>query len=62
MLVLSRKQGEVLRITDTQTGEIIRLAVIEFKPGKVKIGTEASSRFKILREELIQSSPEENAK
>ena len=47
MLVLTRKQGEVIHI-----GEGIAIKVIKTGKGTVKIGIEAPSNVKVLRGEL----------
>jgi carbon storage regulator len=55
MLILTRKAGEAIRI-----GEQIRLQVIEVSKGFVKIGIDAPSEIKILREEVYERVREEN--
>jgi carbon storage regulator CsrA len=51
MLVLSRKQDEELVIKDELTGEVIRVAVVEIRGNKTRIGISASERFTVLRPE-----------
>lgn len=48
MLVLSRKQGESIRINDN-----ITIKIVSVGPGRVKIAIDAPSNVTILREELI---------
>ncbi len=61
MLVLSRKIGEAIVI-----GDGIRIVVVSFAQGRVKIGIEAPESTLILREELfkvsVQDAVEEAAK
>lgn len=52
MLVLTRKDGERIVITDQETGEEIVLWVARIGCDNVRLGVEASRRFRILREEL----------
>ena len=47
MLVLSRKEGERLRL-----GESIVLTVVKLKGDKVRLGIEAPSDMLVLRDEL----------
>lgn len=47
MLVLSRKQGESIRINDN-----ITIKVVSVGPGRVKIAIDAPSNVTILRQEL----------
>jgi carbon storage regulator len=47
MLVLSRKQGESIRINDNITINIVNVG-----PGRVKIAIDAPSSVTILRQEL----------
>ena len=47
MLVLSRKEGEVIWINDT-----VKITICQVDRGKVRIGIEAPPEMKILREEL----------
>lgn len=47
MLVLSRKQGEAIRINDSITIRIVNVSL-----GRVKIAIDAPSNVTILREEL----------
>ena len=47
MLVLSRKQGESIRINDN-----ITIKIVSVGPGRVKIAIDAPSNVTILRQEL----------
>ncbi len=63
MLVLSRKVGEKIIIRDTETGEAISVMLVEMHargnlPSHVRLGIEASRRFRISREELDSGSTE----
>jgi carbon storage regulator len=49
MLVLSRKPGQ-----RTLIGDSIVVTVIEVSPGRVRLGIEAPTGVRILREELIE--------
>ena len=53
MLVLSRKNQQVIRIGD----EII-LKIVEIRGDKVRLGIEAPEHVHIVREELLPISPE----
>ena len=53
MLVLSRKEGESI-ILQTETGESIKIQVVNIKGNQVKIGIEAARSVKISREEIIE--------
>ena len=48
MLVLARKLDEVICI-----GDKIRIKVVEFRPGIVKLGIEAPDDVVIMRKELL---------
>lgn len=50
MLVITRKNGEGLRI-----GENIRVTVVETSKDRVKIGIEAPSDVRIIRNELFDT-------
>jgi len=52
MLVLTRRTGESLLI-----GENIRIVVIRFADGGVKLGIEAPKEIPILRGELLAAKP-----
>ena len=52
MLVLTRRTGESLLI-----GENIRIVVIRFADGGVKLGIEAPKAIPILRGELLAAKP-----
>lgn len=51
MLVLARKQGEVIFV-----GAEIAIRVVKLKSGTVKIGIDAPMEMKVLRGELIDGS------
>lgn len=51
MLVLARKLDEVICI-----GDKIRIKVVEFRPGIVKLGIEAPDDVVIMRKELLPES------
>lgn len=53
MLVLSRKKGERIVIKNRQTGEEIKVALINVVGQKAKIGIDASDNVWIMREEII---------
>jgi len=53
MLLLTRKLGEVIYITDNVTGEEVTLIVSEINQNNVKIGLEdPNMRFTFLRKEV----------
>lgn len=51
MLVLSRKQGEVIVITTPQ-GERIEITTVDIDRGKIRLGIQADLGFKIYRKEI----------
>ncbi len=53
MLVLSRKEGESI-ILQTETGESIKIQVVNIKGNQVKIGIEAARSVKVSREEIME--------
>ncbi|MBS0262040.1 MAG: carbon storage regulator [Planctomycetes bacterium] len=55
MLVLTRKENEAIVIRD-QFGAEIRLSVKAISGNKVRLGIEAPSDVRILREEVAQMS------
>ena len=61
MLVLSRKVGESIVISDT-----IRVTVVQANNGRIRLGIEAPPKVIVLREELTKScfnsSPSKNGK
>ena len=57
MLILSRKEGESIVISDN-----IRVKVVSAEKGVVKLGIEAPSDISILRSELIKAVEEANRK
>lgn len=52
MLVLTRKAGQSI-VIKTDTGDEIEILVLNISGNQVKIGTEASNKYKILRNELM---------
>jgi carbon storage regulator len=50
MLVLSRKVGESIVISET-----IRVTVLQAKNGRIRLGIDAPPEVKVLREELTMS-------
>jgi carbon storage regulator len=55
MLVLTRKTGEGISI-----GDGIKIRVVEIKGGQVRLGIDAPSEFRILREEIRDKVQMEN--
>lgn len=55
MLVLTRRTDEAVLVGDT-----IRVTVLGIEGDKVKLGVEAPISIRILREELIRQTGEEN--
>ncbi|HDL89314.1 MAG TPA: carbon storage regulator [Thermodesulforhabdus norvegica] len=56
-LVLSRKEGESIRI-----GDSIQIVVTEIGPNRVKLGIKSPRSIPVYREELYQKIQEENRK
>lgn len=50
MLVLTRKLGEIIRV-----GDAVTVRVLEVKGNQVRLGIEAPSDVRILREEVYQA-------
>ena len=57
MLTLTRRPHEEIVVIDTQTGERIIVAAIGCRGNEMKIGIEATERFRILRRELVEGAP-----
>lgn len=55
MLILTRKEGEGIRL-----GDNIRIVLVQLKGNQVRVGIECPSNMRVLREELYQSVREEN--
>jgi len=55
MLVLSRKPGETIQISDN-----IEIRILEVKGDTVRLGIEAPKSVEILRGELVQSVSDSN--
>jgi carbon storage regulator CsrA len=62
MLVLSRKKDEHIQLKHKVTGEIIEVLVVDLRGDKVKLGFRASDDWKILRDELLETNPENPTK
>lgn len=52
MLVLTRRNGEWIRIT-TPSGEVIRIQMVDSRSNKARLGFECDTDNIILREELL---------
>ncbi|HAQ06121.1 MAG TPA: carbon storage regulator [Bacillus bacterium] len=55
MLVLSRKNGETIKI-----GDDIEITIVSSKNDQVKIGIKAPKNIEILRKEIYEQIQEEN--
>ena len=55
MLVLTRKQGQIITI-----GDDIRIKIMEIKSGQVKLGIDAPKSVAIYREEIYLKVKQEN--
>ncbi len=55
MLVLTRKLGQSIRI-----GGSIRIQVVEVRGNQIRLGIEAPTEVRVLREELYQQVNDEN--
>lgn len=53
MLVLTRTIGETVVIIDNETGHRVRVAVLNRKNGRTRLGFETTKKYTILREELL---------
>ncbi len=55
MLILTRKEGEGIRL-----GENIRVVLVQLKGNQVRLGIECPNSMRVLREELYQAVRQEN--
>ena len=55
MLILTRKEGEAIRI-----GDNIRVVLVQLKGNQVRLGIECPNSIRVLREELYQAVRQEN--
>lgn len=56
MLVLRRKESELVRMIDTRTGAVIEITVCAITSSACRIGIEAPLQYKILRQEVTDLS------
>ena len=59
MLVLSRRQGQSLRV-DVGDGKEIVITVVRIQPGAVRIGIEAPKEMNVARSELLEGEESTN--
>ena len=55
MLILTRKEGEGIRL-----GDNIRVVLVQLKGNQVRLGIECPNNMRVLREELYQAVRHEN--
>ena len=55
MLILTRKEGEGIRL-----GDDIRIVLVQLKGNQARLGIECPSSMRVLREELYQAVKQEN--
>ncbi|MEC4673291.1 MAG: carbon storage regulator CsrA [Nitrospirota bacterium] len=55
MLILTRKEGEGIRL-----GDSIRIVLVQLKGNQVRLGIECPQSMRVLREELYQAVKQEN--
>jgi carbon storage regulator CsrA len=55
MLVLSRKEKERIMLTDLDSGRQIVIKLLQIEGSRAKIGIEADSQVKVMREELVKA-------
>ena len=55
MLILTRKEGEGIRV-----GDSIRIVLVQLKGNQVRLGIECPQNMRVLREELYQAVKQEN--
>ena len=55
MLILTRKEGEGIRL-----GDNIRVVLVQLKGNQVRLGIECPNNIRVLREELYQAVRQEN--
>lgn len=51
-LILSRQRDQYIDITDTHSGEVVSLFIVDIRGDKVRLGIEASERFEVDRREI----------
>ena len=61
MLVLTRKDGQSLVLTDKQTGLSMTVTVIRINGPTVKLGIEAPEQITVLRDELVERDDERDS-
>jgi carbon storage regulator len=55
MLILTRKEGEGIRL-----GDNIRIVLVQLRGNQVRLGIECPNTMRVLREELFQAVRQEN--
>ncbi len=55
MLILTRKEGEGIRL-----GDNIRIVLVQLRGNQVRLGIECPNTMRVLREELYQAVRQEN--
>jgi len=55
MLILTRKEGEGIRL-----GDNIRIVLVQLRGNQVRLGIECPNTIRVLREELYQAVRQEN--
>lgn len=60
MLLLKRKDGESITITDSSTGEKINVRVTKIFRGTVQLGITADTRFEIRRDDTQEVGKKAN--
>lgn len=55
MLILTRKEGEGIRL-----GDDIRIVLVQLRGNQVRLGIECPKNMRVLREELYQAVRQEN--
>lgn len=59
MLVLKRKEGQILVLTD-ERGVTVEVKLIEMAEGRAKLGIQAPKNINIMRKEVLDETKNEN--
>jgi carbon storage regulator CsrA len=54
MLVLTRKENELIYIVNDETGDVVTVSINEVRSDRVKVGIQADQKYKIIRAEIYE--------
>jgi sRNA-binding carbon storage regulator CsrA len=63
MLILTRREGDILEVTVPETGDVLTMMVTEIKGSQVKLGMTCPRHWNIRRLEMdgIRGAPHQNS-